>query len=290
MNRRAFFHAMAWGTVGMLASRCASLETSPGWVLHDYYGHIHFGNGVAPGIDYKVRSSPPYTEIVPCASGWVWDTGWDHDAGEYITVTHGLGYYTMYAHLKERFVTEGAPVERDRVMALGGNTGRNARGIWHLHLGLLVPDYAWHEDYLSPGGGKRWADPDMFSESGRRLEIWKGNALDLEFQREVRAAAATVESLWESLIARGSEAAGILQRRAIFPFDRTLALIERAHQRCAPCQASHEAPEFLNGLQRLKRLRPTLTLPFPNPALASLYVRPLLAPQSSAGSPGQPQR
>lgn len=269
MNRREFLKAMAWSAIGLSTARCAA---GAGWVLHDYYRHIQ--RGIAPGIDFHVSSSPPYTEIVPCAAGWVWDTGFEDSIGEYITVTHGLSYYTMYAHLKERFVTEGSPVERNQVMAIGGNTGQNARGVWHLHLGVLVPEYAWDSDFQSPGAGLRWANPDALSESGKRLDLWRENDLDTAFQNDVKEAVASIEALW-NFLPDGQRIAQFVERRESLTFDRTLTLIERTHKRCSRCVNSKEAPDFFKRVERLKSLRPTLTLPFPNPALGSGYVRPL---------------
>ena len=274
MNRRQFLHSMVGSAVGLTLVRC-----STSGVLYSYARH-KLGR-TAPGIDFRVNSSPPYTEIVPCAAGWVWDTGWDDDAGEYITVSHGASYYTMYAHLKERFVTEGSPVDRDTVMALGGNTGRNSRRVWHLHLGFLVPEYAWDDDFMSPGAGMRWADPNAFSESGKELEYWKGNDLDTAFQREVKNALANIDSFWDYLIERESRVARMAGGRRIeFSFDRALALLERAYKVCDRCANSHDMPGFLERVNRFRRIRPVLTSPFPNPALARQSVR--------FGRPSQP--
>jgi len=238
----------------------------------------------APGIDFSVSSSPPFTEIVPCAAGWVWDTGREDGIGEYITVTHGASYYTLYAHLTERFVTEGAPVNRSTVMALGGNTGENARGVWHLHLGLLVPEHAWHDDFMAPGDSLRWADPDAFSESGKRLEYWSGNDLDTPFQQEVKSATASVDTLWNYLLERGSPIARMAQTRSgQLRFSRALRLLELGHKSCGRCANPDEA-EFLGRVRQLKRIRPVLTSPFPNPALKQQYVR--LRRLSRAPTPG----
>jgi len=269
MNRRQFLYSIVGGAIGLSFVRC----TASGAVLYNYDRH-RIGR-TAPGIDFAVNVSPPYTEIVPCAAGWVWDTGWDDDAGEYITAAHGTSYYTMYAHLKERFVTEGAPVNRNTVMALGGNTGRNSRGVWHLHLGFLVPEYAWDDDFMSPGGGMRWANPDAFSESRKRLEYWSGSDLDTAFQQEVKAAMASIDSFWDYLIERESRVARVLGvRRVEFSFDRALSFLERAYRTCDRCTNSHDTLGFLERVNRLKRIRPILTSPFPNPTLEPQYIRP----------------
>jgi hypothetical protein len=159
-------------------------------------------------------------------------------------------------------------------MAIGGNTGYNARGVWHLHLGVLVPEYAWENDFESPGAGLRWANPDALSQSGKQLELWRGNDLDTAFQNDVKEAVASIEALW-GYIPEGQRIARFVETRTSLTFDRTLALIERTHRRCSRCVNSQVAPEFLKRVDRLKSLRPPLTLPFPNPALGSAYVRPL---------------
>ena len=54
--------------------------------------------------------------------------------GQYIIVNHNNGYYTLYAHLAERYVSVGQEVSIGETIGAMGQTG-NTTGV-HLHLGL----------------------------------------------------------------------------------------------------------------------------------------------------------
>lgn len=54
--------------------------------------------------------------------------------GNYVTINHGNGYYTLYGHMHSRLVTEGQTVEKGQQIGTMGHTGF-ATGT-HLHFGL----------------------------------------------------------------------------------------------------------------------------------------------------------
>lgn len=54
--------------------------------------------------------------------------------GNYVTINHGNGYYTLYGHMHSRLVTEGQIVEKGQQIGTMGHTGF-ATGT-HLHFGL----------------------------------------------------------------------------------------------------------------------------------------------------------
>jgi hypothetical protein len=97
------------------------------------YPHYH------NGLDYAV---PCQTPILAAADGTVthasacdgvaWDTAW----GNLVSIDHGGGVVSFYAHLSGFSVGVGAQVKRGTQVGLSGTTG-NSTGC-HLHLGVMV--------------------------------------------------------------------------------------------------------------------------------------------------------
>jgi murein DD-endopeptidase MepM/ murein hydrolase activator NlpD len=82
------------------------------------------------GTDLKAAAG---TEIVASNHGQVVLTGDFYFAGKSIVVDHGAGLLTMYFHLSEIKVEQGAEVRKGEVIALSGMTGRVTGP--HLHWG-----------------------------------------------------------------------------------------------------------------------------------------------------------
>ena len=76
MNRRQFLYSIVGGAIGLSFVRC----TASGAVLYNYDRH-RIGR-TAPGIDFAVNVSPPYTEIVPCAAGFGYSDPHDDFSGD----------------------------------------------------------------------------------------------------------------------------------------------------------------------------------------------------------------
>jgi murein DD-endopeptidase MepM/ murein hydrolase activator NlpD len=78
-------------------------------------------------------SAPAGTEVIATNHGRVVLVGNFFFAGGSVVLDHGGGLYTMYFHLSEFKVDEGAMVRRGEVIALSGMTGRVTGP--HLHWG-----------------------------------------------------------------------------------------------------------------------------------------------------------
>lgn len=90
------------------------------------WGTLHDGMDIA-GAGY---GSPIYASN----NGIVVASTYKYDNGQYIVINHNNGYYTMYAHLAERYVSVGQEVSIGDTIGAMGQTGA-ATGV-HLHFSL----------------------------------------------------------------------------------------------------------------------------------------------------------
>ncbi|MDQ6921082.1 MAG: M23 family metallopeptidase, partial [Candidatus Dormibacteraeota bacterium] len=106
----------------------AGYAITPGGTNYLYYdGHN--------GWDLALRYEP----VLAAAPGTVVVAGADANNsgfGETITIDHGNGFTTRYAHLSEIWVHPGQSVGRGQQIGVSGNTG-NSSGP-HLHFGLYI--------------------------------------------------------------------------------------------------------------------------------------------------------
>ena len=99
------------------------------------WGVLHDGTDIA-GCGYG-------SNIFAAESGTVVTVGYKYDNGQYITIRHDNGYYTMYAHLCSgcTYVKQGDRVQRGQPIGGMGQTGF-ATGV-HLHYAIWTgPPYA----------------------------------------------------------------------------------------------------------------------------------------------------
>lgn len=89
-----------------------------------------------------VDLAPKYTHsegepIYATGNGVVAFVGYDPNGyGRYITIDHGFGYKTRYAHLHKSLVFEGQRIKRGQQIAEMGNTGKRSTGT-HLHYEVI---------------------------------------------------------------------------------------------------------------------------------------------------------
>jgi murein DD-endopeptidase MepM/ murein hydrolase activator NlpD len=89
--------------------------------------------GVHPGVDIAV---PADSYIRAAGAGLVVDVGEDLVYGRFVSIDHGDGYQTLYAHASQTLVELGQRVRRSEVIALSGSTGRSTAP--HLHFEVLL--------------------------------------------------------------------------------------------------------------------------------------------------------
>jgi len=110
-------------TQGWLSSAFSSMRTHP--ILHMARPHV--------GIDV---SAPMGSPIEAPAAGVITDAGWESGYGNTITINHGFGITTKFAHASKLLVKTGQKVSRGQRIALVGNSGL-ATGP-HLHYEVHV--------------------------------------------------------------------------------------------------------------------------------------------------------
>lgn len=85
------------------------------------------------GIDIGV---PMGSNVLAAEAGTVATAGFNGSYGYYITINHGGGYVTLYAHNSKLLVSKGDTVKRGQVIAKAGSTG-NSTGP-HIHFEVMV--------------------------------------------------------------------------------------------------------------------------------------------------------
>ena len=120
-------------TKGMFGwpATCSTVSSGFGY----RWGTLHDGTDIA-GCGYG-------SNIFAAESGTVYVVGYKYDNGQYITIAHDNGYYTMYAHLCSGcvYVKQGDRVQRGQPIGGMGQTGF-ATGV-HLHYAIWTgPPYA----------------------------------------------------------------------------------------------------------------------------------------------------
>ncbi len=95
-----------------------------GFRLHPIYNNIRFHSG----IDFAASAG---TRVHSTGDGVVVFSGYDKGYGQKITINHGYGFKTIYAHLSKSLVRQGERVSRGEIIGLSGNTGDSTGP--HLH-------------------------------------------------------------------------------------------------------------------------------------------------------------
>jgi len=116
--------------------RTPSIMPTSGWITSAYMAQrihpIHGEMRAHEGIDI---STPMGSPISVTAAGLVIDAGTELGYGLMVTVDHGRGLVTRYAHCSKILVKVGQRVKRGEFIALVGNTGISTGP--HLHYEVI---------------------------------------------------------------------------------------------------------------------------------------------------------
>lgn len=106
-----------------------NLSSGFGWRIHPVYGYGRMHTGVD-------ISAPTGTPILATAAGRVVQSGWLSGYGYAITLDHGNGLKTLYAHCSSLAHGVGAFVRKGQTIAYVGSTGVSTGP--HVHYEVLV--------------------------------------------------------------------------------------------------------------------------------------------------------
>ena len=105
-----------------------AVTSSFGMRVHPIFNVVQFHSG----IDFSAAMG---TVVQSTGDGIVAFSGYDKGYGQIITINHGYGYKTIYAHLSKSLVRQGQQIKRGDIIALTGNTGVSTGP--HLHYEVL---------------------------------------------------------------------------------------------------------------------------------------------------------
>ncbi|MDQ3486980.1 MAG: M23 family metallopeptidase [Acidobacteriota bacterium] len=119
-----------------LASATPSIWPLTGWISSGFGSRrdpFTGGTDFHPGLDISGNTGQ---EIQAPADGMVIDAAYSGNYGNLVTLDHGFGITTRYAHLSRFAISPGQQVHRGQVIGYVGTTGRSTSS--HLHYEVLV--------------------------------------------------------------------------------------------------------------------------------------------------------
>ena len=117
------------GTFLWPSAASTRITSSFGYRTHPISGKQLLHRGIDIG-------APLGSDVLAAEAGRVVTSGWNNSYGYYITITHGGGYVTLYAHNSKLLVSAGDNVTRGQVIAKCGSTG-NSTGP-HIHFEVMI--------------------------------------------------------------------------------------------------------------------------------------------------------
>jgi murein DD-endopeptidase MepM/ murein hydrolase activator NlpD len=133
------------------------------------------GSDFHKGLDL---SAPIGTLIYAPADGVVLSSDWSVNGyGQLLTIDHGFGLSTRYAHLSESLVAPGETVTRGQPVARVGNTGRSTGP--HLHYETILGGVAVDPLFFVPAARNPLKEASA-AEGSRKKGIARGQGLAKE--------------------------------------------------------------------------------------------------------------
>ena len=100
-----------------------------GYRIHPISGTKRLHRGIDIGAPYG-------SNVLAADSGKVVTAGWNNSYGYYVTINHGNGHVTLYAHNSKLTVKAGQNVNKGDVIAKCGSTGSSTGN--HIHFEVIV--------------------------------------------------------------------------------------------------------------------------------------------------------
>ena len=116
--------------------------TNSGWTISSDYGYRIFGGTREAHLALDISGTGYGSPIYAVTNGVVSESTYRYPDGNYVCINHNNGYYTCYAHMKNRAVSVGETVERGQVIGYVGQSGL-ATGP-HVHFEVWVGGRPWY--------------------------------------------------------------------------------------------------------------------------------------------------
>jgi murein DD-endopeptidase MepM/ murein hydrolase activator NlpD len=119
-----------------LASATPSIWPIAGWISSAFGNRrdpFTGGRDFHPGLDISASQGQP---VIAPADGVVLSAAYSGNYGNLVTIDHGFGITTRYAHLSRYAVVPGQTIDRGQTIGYVGSTGRSTSA--HLHYEVLV--------------------------------------------------------------------------------------------------------------------------------------------------------
>lgn len=113
-----------------------SIKPTRGWYTSRFGYRVDPVNGKSEmhaGIDI---AAPPGTPVLAPADGVVSHVGYEPGYGKLVSIDHGYGVITRYAHNSRIFVEQGQKIRRFEVISAVGSTGRSTGA--HVHYEVRI--------------------------------------------------------------------------------------------------------------------------------------------------------
>lgn len=136
--------------VGLITAPPPDLWPVAGYVTREFTPPDRDGGGAHAAMDIV---APLETPLKAAGKGIVTAAGWDNFLGNYVEITHGLGYVTVYGHCSRLAVREGDRVDRAQQIGYLGGTGQASAP--HLHFEVWKDGVALDPRLIIPGDPPR---------------------------------------------------------------------------------------------------------------------------------------
>ncbi|MEG0025841.1 MAG: M23 family metallopeptidase [Bacilli bacterium] len=133
-------------TVGSLTNW--AWPTASGYTISSDYSYrispMTGGRELHDGID--ISGTGYGSPIYAANNGVIVQLGFQSMNGNYITINHNNGYYTIYAHMSSFNTTKGATVAKGQIIGYIGSTGASTGP--HLHFGVAKNGIPYYGGYM----------------------------------------------------------------------------------------------------------------------------------------------
>jgi murein DD-endopeptidase MepM/ murein hydrolase activator NlpD len=113
------------GSFSWPAELLGKVNSKFGWRMHPILNVLKYHAGIdIGGLGYGAN-------ILAADGGTVITSDYSSSYGNYVTISHGNGYTTLYAHMSKRLVSKGDTITKGQIIGLVGSTGLSTGP--HLH-------------------------------------------------------------------------------------------------------------------------------------------------------------